>query len=1338
VVPYTVEEKSYNLKLLQPKGKNRHAIFLKTDAESLLYHYERNIGDPRILHKLVLETDQYGNEIKTAEIAYPRRNATLTEQQKILATYTENNYINKINNNNHLVGVLYQTKQYEIHNLNYTNNKYDAETLKTTLLTCTEIDYAELFIKGLKKRLIQHTRTLFWDETCQNPLSLGAIASHALPYHQQTLELTQTLIEQINGKNEKITKELLDVTCKYLQDGANWYLQSDIQHFAPGNFYLPDTITDPFGNVTTMEYDTYSLFPIKIIDALEFETTAEYDYRVLQAKKLTDPNGNDKELAFDALGMVIKLAICGKNGEGDSLTAPTEIYDYNLHNWNDEQKPVYAYIAKRETHGDPNTRWLETYVYTDGLGNEIMLKTTAEDGLAWILEDKSPSNFEGVDGEAGRGSLIQTTNRWLASGKTIYNNKGNAVKQYEPWYSDTHEFTFEDELTHYGVTPIMYYDPLGRLVITEFPDETTSKVEFDAWQQKNFDQNDCDGSATLTNPSPHYDTPQVIDLDVLARPFQTTDDNGTHGLAITHNKLDITGRILAVTDALGRIATQNVYALSEEHLLFTTNIDSGERWMLNDTVGKPVMKYDSRQHFFLYIYDALQRKTQTNINGAAGECLIYGEDEQENNIGQITEIRAQDGKTSFEYDFKGNIIKQTKQFTIDYQSETNWDEIVNLQNEQFITQTEFNALNYPVKFTHPDDTEICYLYDKGGKLTKILHNQNEYIRKITYNARGQREKIYFGNDTRTKYVYNPLNFRLTQLFTTRKQGNNFSTLQDINYEYDAVGNITKITDYAQETLFFNNTQIEPVTSYQYDALYRLINCKGREFDDQSNTNGNVQFQNVTFPITGQTLRLYNHDYSYDALGNILEDGWKTYEYNTLNNNFLLGHDNAVKQYTYDAHGNLTKAPNLGEILWSSQDRMMSVNSYSDIYSYYNYDLQGERTRKVVVKNNIIEEYYYFCGYELYRKTNNNTLEEERKTISIFDMKITEEEVTDNENKTKKVMRYEIDPYRTIARLETATIVDSNEVIDPDTVVSFQYDNHLGSACLELNENAEIISYEEYYPFGTTSYCAMNGSIEVSMKRYRFCGKERDEETGLYYFGARFYAPWMCRFTAVDPMAHKYPHHSNYVYCANNPLRIIDPDGREEWDLDRQGNLTLRKNGRTDIDIVHATDKAGNNVSSQFVQGTISDFQTVSREYDDGEETRIESIDYIQITNTDAGIRFYEFVADNTSVEWAHIKTSEGSFVGTSHDYEKVTSGYMNIPSTATIFEDSHSHTPKGIIGVSDYQQAFDSTTKKGITYSVYHSEKGTYTRYQPAEGGGMTINKELSKRFDVLKVFLKK
>jgi RHS repeat-associated protein len=103
---------------------------------------------------------------------------------------------------------------------------------------------------------------------------------------------------------------------------------------------------------------------------------------------------------------------------------------------------------------------------------------------------------------------------------------------------------------------------------------------------------------------------------------------------------------------------------------------------------------------------------------------------------------------------------------------------------------------------------------------------------------------------------------------------------------------------------------------------------------------------------------------------------------------------------------------------------------------------------------------------------------------------------------------------------------------------------LGSACLELDANANIISYEEYHPFGTTSYRAGRSYAETSQKRYKYCGKERDEETGLYYYGARYYAGWLCRWVSTEPLQSEYLNLSPYNYCANNPVIYIDPDGRE--------------------------------------------------------------------------------------------------------------------------------------------------------------------------------------------------
>jgi RHS repeat-associated protein len=97
--------------------------------------------------------------------------------------------------------------------------------------------------------------------------------------------------------------------------------------------------------------------------------------------------------------------------------------------------------------------------------------------------------------------------------------------------------------------------------------------------------------------------------------------------------------------------------------------------------------------------------------------------------------------------------------------------------------------------------------------------------------------------------------------------------------------------------------------------------------------------------------------------------------------------------------------------------------------------------------------------------------------------------------------------------------------------------------LELNDQAGIISYEEYHPYGTTAYRVMNSSLEAPPKRYRYTGKERDDESGFYYHGARYYAPWLGIWTSCDPIGLAENVLDLYVYARSNPICYHDLDGQ---------------------------------------------------------------------------------------------------------------------------------------------------------------------------------------------------
>jgi RHS repeat-associated protein len=111
----------------------------------------------------------------------------------------------------------------------------------------------------------------------------------------------------------------------------------------------------------------------------------------------------------------------------------------------------------------------------------------------------------------------------------------------------------------------------------------------------------------------------------------------------------------------------------------------------------------------------------------------------------------------------------------------------------------------------------------------------------------------------------------------------------------------------------------------------------------------------------------------------------------------------------------------------------------------------------------------------------------------------------------------------------------------------------------VDEYGTLVNREEYYPFGETSF----GSY--AKKRYRFCGKEKDEESGLYYYGARYYAPWLCRFVSVDPLAGKYVFQSAYAYADNNPINKMDynGEGTEKTDVNLTGQDTVQNESKID-------------------------------------------------------------------------------------------------------------------------------------------------------------------------------
>ena len=186
-------------------------------------------------------------------------------------------------------------------------------------------------------------------------------------------------------------------------------------------------------------------------------------------------------------------------------------------------------------------------------------------------------------------------------------------------------------------------------------------------------------------------------------------------------------------------------------------------------------------------------------------------------------------------------------------------------------------------------------------------------------------------------------------------------------------------------------------------------------------------------------------------------------------------------------------------------------------AHYAYDASGQRVRRVVDKGSVVEERIYLGSYEVWRKRSTGTQPQLRQTPHVMDGQ------------------------RRIAMVETLTVDDSSPPEAPSTRIRYQLDDHLGTASLETDDDGAVISYEEYHPYGSTAWYANDGSLDGSPKRYRYTGMERDDETGLQYHSARYYAPWLGRWASADPAGLR-DGLNRHAFCGRSPIRVVDQSG----------------------------------------------------------------------------------------------------------------------------------------------------------------------------------------------------
>jgi hypothetical protein len=162
------------------------------------------------------------------------------------------------------------------------------------------------------------------------------------------------------------------------------------------------------------------------------------------------------------------------------------------------------------------------------------------------------------------------------------------------------------------------------------------------------------------------------------------------------------------------------------------------------------------------------------------------------------------------------------------------------------------------------------------------------------------------------------------------------------------------------------------------------------------------------------------------------------------------------------------------------------------------------------------------------------------------------------------------------------------------------------------------------------------------------------------------------------MSDKYPYQSGYVYCGNNPIKVIDPNGEDEWEFDECGVL---KNVivNNDVDVVHIVNENGARIatSERFTYGTLFN------EEDDAayENDYFPSLTLFQVSDFESTEAIYKFLADNTSVEWGNVCAEDEErnclfFIGSNHDESSTNIRKTIFERGYTIDREVHNH-PSG-------------------------------------------------------------
>ena len=471
-----------------------------------------------------------------------------------------------------------------------------------------------------------------------------------------------------------------------------------------------------------------------------------------------------------------------------------------------------------------------------------------------------------------------------------------------------------------------------------------------------------------------------------------------------------------------------------------------------------------------------------------------------------------------------------------------WNDL--LTGEAYTTLTTTDATGAVLTTTDAKKNQQRVAYDvagllSGSWLTQRGGTEQVIVASLTYSAAGQKLREEHGNGVVTTYTYDPQTLRLIGIKTARLAGHASGTkvLQDLRYEYDPVGNVLKISNDAEETRFWRNQKVVPENTYRYDSLYQLVSATGREMASAGQQGSSLPSATVPLSTDSTAYTNYTRTYAYDNAGNLKQI---RHSAQATNNNYTtditisdrsnrgvlstLTENSSDVDALFTAGGQQMQLQPGQQLRWTPRNELLNVSPVvrdgeAADHESYRYDGGSQRILKVSAQ-----------------KTGNST--QTQRALYLPGLELRSTTSGDTETESLQII--------TVGEAGRAQVRGLHWVSGtPDGIsndqLRYSYDNLIGSSGLELDGDGNVISMEDYYPYGGTAVWTARSAVEADYKTVRYSGKERDA-TGLYYYGYRYYQPWVGRWLSPDP-AGTVDGLNLFRMVRNNPVTLKDIDGR---------------------------------------------------------------------------------------------------------------------------------------------------------------------------------------------------